>query len=97
MNIISREAELKYPEGIPGMDPAPLRSAYMDGAGREPTDVEVEAAAIRLFYMGCNASGLFFDLDWNRLPEANKANYRSCVRGILAAIHAKATQEEKTA
>lgn len=31
MNIISREAELKYPEGVPGMDTAPLRSGYVDG------------------------------------------------------------------
>lgn len=96
MSIISHEAELKYPEGIPGMDPTPLRSGYMDGADREPTDIEVEAAAERLFYMECNRAGLFFDLDWNSLPEGNKADYRSRVRGILAAIHAKATQEEDT-
>ena len=45
MSIITREAELKYPAGVPGMDPTPLRSGYVDGADREPTDAEVEAAA----------------------------------------------------
>ncbi|KAA8827201.1 hypothetical protein [Bifidobacterium myosotis] len=45
MSIISREAELKYPEGVPGMNPTPLRAGYVDGADREPTDAEVEAAA----------------------------------------------------
>lgn len=49
MSIITREAELKYPEGIPGMDPTPLRSGYLDGADREPTDAEVEAAAQALY------------------------------------------------
>ena len=49
MSIISRESALKYPEGIPGMDPAPLRSGYMNGADREPTDMEVEAAAKALY------------------------------------------------
>lgn len=45
MSIISREAELKYPAGVPGMDPAPLRSGYTDGADREWTDIEITAAA----------------------------------------------------
>lgn len=45
MSIITREAELKYPAGIPGMDPTPLRSGYEDGADREWTDIEIAAAA----------------------------------------------------
>lgn len=45
MSIITREAELKYPDNIPGMDSTPLRSGYKDGADREPTQIEVEAAA----------------------------------------------------
>lgn len=45
MSIISREAELKYPDDLPGLDPTPLRSGYMDGADREWTDAEITAAA----------------------------------------------------
>ncbi|KFI56563.1 hypothetical protein [Bifidobacterium callitrichos] len=45
MSIITREAELKYPDTIPGMDPTPLRSGYVDGADREWTDIEIMAAA----------------------------------------------------
>lgn len=45
MSIIKREAELKYPDDLPGLDPTPLRSGYMDGADREWTDAEITAAA----------------------------------------------------
>lgn len=111
MSIISEEAERRYPRcAYPGYtDPAcgdtglkaiytsdDMQEAYMDGADREPTDMEVEAAAEQLFYKECNRAGLFFDLDWDTLPEGNKADYRSRVRRILAAAHAKATQEEDT-
>lgn len=93
MSIITREAELKYPAVVPGMDPAPLRSGYMDGADREWTDTEIEAGAQRLYYQECNAAGLFLDLDWAALPEGNKADYRSRVRGILETVRATATKE----
>lgn len=95
MSIISHEAELKYPEGVPGMDPTPLRSGYLNGADRVPTDAEVEAGAERLYYMECNAAGLFLDLSWDRLLEGNKAEYRIRVRRILKAIRAKATEESE--
>lgn len=95
MSIISREAELKYPEGIPGMDPAPLRSGYMDGADREPTDVEVEAGAVQLFYADCNAAGLFLDLNWDTLPNGNKADYRNRVRKVFKAARAKAMEDHQ--
>lgn len=93
MSIITREAELKYPAGIPGMDPTPLRAGYVDGADREPTDAEIEAAAEQLYYMDCNAAGLFLDLNWNAVPNGNKAYYRNRVRKILDAARNKAMEE----
>lgn len=111
MSIISQEAACRYPRlaypgyenpewGGTGLKSAytsdDMQEAYMAGAEREPTDVEVEAAAEQLFIMEFNASGLFLGLDWDRLPEISKAKYRSRVRGILAAAHAKAIQEEET-
>lgn len=93
MSIISHEAELKYPADIPGMDPTPLRSGYLDGADREPTDAEVEAAAEQLYYMSCADAGLFLDLDWNAVPNGDKAYYRNRVRRILDAARNKAMEE----
>lgn len=95
MSIISHEAELKYPAGVPGMDPTPLRSGYLDGADRVPTDAEIEAGAERLYYMECNAAGLFLDLDWDTVPDGNKADYRIRVRRMLKAIRDKATEESE--
>ena len=57
-----------------------LQEAYMTGAEREPTGLEVEAAAEQLYYSDGNSSGLLLDSDWNRLPDGNKAIYRNRVR-----------------
>ena len=93
MSIISREAELKYPDGVPGLDPIPLRSGYMDGADREPTDAEIEAAAEQLYYADCNAVGLFLDLSWDMLSNGNKTDYRNRVRKVFDAARKKAMEE----
>ncbi|TPF93228.1 hypothetical protein BW14_06010 [Bifidobacterium sp. UTBIF-68] len=109
MSIISREAARRYPRlaypgyenpdwGDTGLKSAytsdDMQEAYIEGAQREWTDTEIDAGAERLFYKECSASGLFFNIDWDRLPEGGKAKYRSRVRGILAAIRAKATEED---
>ena len=92
MSIISKEACFRYPERT--VDDVhdtlaqvytsdDLQEAYMFGAQREPTGLEVEAAAEQLYYSDCNSSGLLLDSDWNRLPEGNKAIYRNRVRAII--------------
>lgn len=90
MSIISREAALKYPEGIPGMDPAPLRSGYMDGADREPTDMEVEAAAKALYETWKPKSYP----DWDRYKHCSRyQDYIEAARAALAGARAKAMEE----
>lgn len=100
MSIISKEACFRYPERT--VDDVhdtlaqvytsdDLQEAYMFGAQREPTGLEVEAAAEQLYYSDCNSSGLLLDSDWNRLPEGNKAIYRNRVRAIITTIQKKGT------
>lgn len=102
MSIISKEACFRYPERT--VDDVhdtlaqvytsdDLQEAYMFGAQREPTGLEVEAAAEQLYYSDCNSSGLLLDSDWNRLPEGNKAIYRNRVRAIITTIQKKGTAE----
>ena len=102
MSIISKEACIRYPERT--VDDVhdtlahvytsdDLQEAYMTGAQREPTGLEVEAAAEQLYHSDCAADGLVIDLNWNRLLEGNKALYRNRVRTIIGAIQGKATAE----
>ena len=102
MSIISKEACFRYPERTVDAVHDPLaqvytsddlQEAYMFGAQREPTGLEVEAAAEQLYYSDCNSSGLLLDSDWNRLPEGNKAIYRNRVRAIITTIQKKGTAE----
>lgn len=105
MSIIEQEAEKLYPDLVfPGYPREQkhfqqvytsddLQEAYMQGADREPTDAEVEAAAKQLYRMDCNAAGLFIGLDWNALHVANKADYRIRARKALEAARAKAVEE----
>lgn len=90
MSIISREAALKYPEGIPGMDPTPLRSGYMDCADREPTDAEVEAAARALYEAWRPASYPA----WNQYRQCSRVeDYLAAARVTLTAARNKAMEE----
>lgn len=102
MSIISKEACFSYPNCT--VDDVhdtlaqvytsdDLQEAYMTGAEREPTGLEVEAAAEQLYYSDCNSSGLLLDSDWNRLPDGNKAIYRNRVRTIITTIQKKGTAE----
>lgn len=102
VSIISSEAERLYPTltidsthdtlaQVYTSDD--LQEAYMTGAEREPTGLEVEAAAEQLYYSDCNSSGLLLDSDWNRLPDGNKAIYRNRVRTIITTIQKKGTAE----
>lgn len=102
MSIISKEACFRYPNCT--VDDVhdtlaqvytsdDLQEAYMTGAEREPTGLEVEAAAEQLYYSDCNSSGLLLDSDWNRLPDGNKAIYRNRVRTIITTIQKKGTAE----
>lgn len=91
MSIISREAALKYPEGIPGMDPAPLRSGYMDGADREPTEAEVEAAAKAMYETWCQPGYP----EWEQYRKcARYVGYIEAARAALAGARAKAMEED---
>lgn len=87
MSIISREAELKYPAAIPGMDPTPLRSGYMDGADREWTDAEIEAGATALAETLDNAN-------WWRITPHQRFMYKAFARSVLDAARAEAVREE---
>lgn len=89
MSIISREAELKYPAGIPGMDPTPLRSGYMDGADREPTDTEVEAAAKAIYEAWKPKSYP----DWEQYKRCSRyQDYLDAARAALYGARAKAME-----
>ena len=90
MSIITREAELKYPAGIPGMDPTPLRSGYVDGADREPTDAEVEAAARALYEAWRPANYP----EWNQYRHCSRVeDYLAAARVTLTAARNKAMEE----
>lgn len=102
MSIISKEACFRYPERTVDYvhdtlaqvyTSDDLQEAYMAGAEREPTGLEVEAAAEQLYYSDCAADGLVIDLNWNRLPPGNKAIYRNRVRTIIKTIQDKGTAE----
>ncbi|MFQ6235512.1 hypothetical protein [Bifidobacterium longum] len=102
MSIISKEACFRYPNcTVDNVHDTlaqvytsdDLQEAYMTGAEREPTGLEVEAAAEQLYYSDCNSSGLLLDSDWNRLPDGNKAIYRNRVRTIITTIQKKGTAE----
>ena len=91
MSIISKEACFRYPNCT--VDDVhdtlaqvytsdDLQEAYMTGAEREPTGLEVDAAAEQLYYS-----------DWNRLPDGNKAISRTRVRTIITTIQKKGTAE----
>lgn len=107
-SIITREAEHRYPRlaypgyenpewGGTGLKSAytsdDMQEVYMQGAQRDWTDAEIEAGAERSYYAECNAAGLFIGLDWNALPESDKAGYRNRVRRILETVRATATKE----
>lgn len=87
MSIIRREAELKYPTGVPGMDPAPLRSGYLDGADREFTQMEVEAAAHTLAKELDNA-------DWGGITPHQRFMYWEITQKVLDAARNQALKEE---
>ena len=90
MSIITREAELKYPAGVPGMDPTPLRSGYQDGADREPTDAEVEAAARALYEAWRPASYP----EWDQYRHCSRVeDYLAAARVTLTAARNKAMEE----
>lgn len=86
MSIVSREAELKYPDNIPGLDSTPLRSGYLDGADREFTQMEVEAAAHTLAKELDNA-------DWGGITPHQRFMYREITQKVLDAARSQALKE----
>ncbi|KFI56564.1 hypothetical protein [Bifidobacterium callitrichos] len=102
MSIVEQEAEKRYPDLVfPGYPrdqkhfqqvytSDDLQEAYMQGADREPTDAEIEAAARALYEAWRPASYP----KWDQYKRCSRVeDYLAAARVTLTAARNKATEE----
>ena len=86
MSIITEEATHEYPT-LPGFDNADaMRGAYINGASRTPTPMEVEAAAHAL------ADTIHGPGSWTNLTPHQRFTLTEAAKAALDAANRKGTQ-----